>query len=367
MTILHLLPDFEYSSAARQVAVLASVLRNRGASPESAEITVHAAAPGPLGAAADWLKEAGVTVHALGRRRRFAFAAGWQLRRLVAELGVDLVHAWRRPAWRAAATLPRRSTGPALIVSQPLRGGRPLPLDRWLLRRADRLVVENAAEADALRATGVSFDRVATIPLAVSGSPKPHTSVTSDVELPGDARLVLCVGPINPGHGFRDAVWAFDVLRYVYPDSRLVIVGDGPALVGVQRFVRAVGRAEGRIHFLPARPDVAGLIGRATVVWVPSRTDCGHQVALEALVSGRPVVATRQPGLAALIDNGRTGLHVPSGQPLAFVAATRRLLDDPRFADELGASGRQAALTHHAQADIAVKWSDVYGLVRRHS
>ena len=104
MTILHLLPDFDYSSASRQAAVLADALRDRRNSADGQTIILHAAAPGPVGAAADWLKEAGVTVQTLGRRRRFAFAAGWQLRRLVADLRIDVVHAWRRPAWRAAAT-----------------------------------------------------------------------------------------------------------------------------------------------------------------------------------------------------------------------------------------------------------------------
>lgn len=356
MTILHLLPDFDYSSAARQVAVLAAVFRDRGST------HVHAAAPGPVGATADWLRESGVEVHALGRRRRFAFAAGWQLRKLVAELNVDVVHAWRRPAWRAAATLPCPPIGPMLIISQPFRGARPLPLDRWLLRRADRVIAENAAEADAVRASGVSFDRVATVPLAVSG---PLTAESSpDIPGLGDAPIVLCVGPIKPGHGCRDAVWGFDVLRYVYPDFRLVVVGDGPALAGVQRFARAVGQAEGRIRFLPARPDAAVLIGRAAVVWIPSRTDCGHQVALEALAAGRPVVATRQPGLAALIDSGRTGLLVPRGEPLALVAATRRLLDEPAFADRLATAGRHAAVADHAPADVAARLAAVYGMTR---
>src|SRR5262249_15282958 len=183
-----------------------------------------------------------------------------------------------RPAWRAAATLPRRSTGPTLVVGQPLRGGRPLPLDRWVLRRADRIVAENAAEADAARAARVSFDRLATIPLAVSAQPTAQTALPSEIP-PRNASLILCVGPVRPGHAFRDAVWAFDVLRYVYPDFRLVIVGDGPALPGLRRFTSAVGQADGRIHFVPARPDAAGLLSRATVVWVPSRTDCGHPAA----------------------------------------------------------------------------------------
>jgi glycosyltransferase involved in cell wall biosynthesis len=360
MTILHLLPDFDYSSAARQAAVLAASLRDRG-SPERPELSIHVAAAGPPGPTADWFKAAGVTVHALGRRRRFAFSAGWQLRRLVGELSVDVVHAWRRPAWRAAATLPRRLSGPALVVSQPSRGGRPLPLDRWLLRRAERVVAENAAEADAIRAVGVSFDRVTTIRPAVSLSSRAQSPLPADV---GDARVVMCIGPIRLGHGFRDAIWAFDVLRYVYPDLRLVIVGDGAALPGLQRFARAVGYGDGRIHFLPHRPDAAGLLHTASVVWVPSRTDCGHQVALEALAAGRPVVATRLPGLAAVIDDGRTGLLVPPGEPVALVAATRRLFDDSSFAGRLVEAGRQAAIADHAPAEVAVRLADLYTMPR---
>jgi glycosyltransferase involved in cell wall biosynthesis len=233
-----------------------------------------------------------------------------------------------------------------------------------LFRRADRVVAENSTEADAVRAAGVPFDRVTIIPLAVSDPPTAHAPVTTEVPPIGDARFVLCVGPIKPGHGFRDAIWAFDVLRYVYPDFRLLIVGDGPALAGLQRFARAVGQAEGRIHFLAARSDATALIGRASMVWIPSRSDCGHLVALEALAAGRPVVATRQPGLYALIDDGRTGLLIPPGEPLALVAATRRLVDNPAFAEGLAEAGRHAARAQHAAADIATRWAELYAMTR---
>ena len=36
--------------------------------------------------------------------------------------------------------------------------------------------------------------------------------------LPPGARLVMCVGALTPAHGFRDAVWAADILQYVIPD-----------------------------------------------------------------------------------------------------------------------------------------------------
>ena len=61
------------------------------------------------------------------------------------------------------------------------------------------------------------------------------------------------------------------------------------------------------------------------------------------------------------------GAAVPTGEPLALVAATRRLLDNPTFASELARAGRQAALARHAAIDIAARWPEVYGTMRKHS
>src|SRR2546423_826934 len=58
--------------------------------------------------------------------------------------------------------------------------------------------------------------------------------------LPPSARLIVCVGALTPAHGFRDAVWGFDVLRYACPELHLVIVGDGPERTNLERFGRAI-------------------------------------------------------------------------------------------------------------------------------
>ena len=77
-----------------------------------------------------------------------------------------------------------------------------------------------------------------------------------------------------------------------------------------------------------------------------------------------PTKVDRRPGLAALVEHGRTALLVPPGEPLSLVAATRRLLDDPPFADRLRAAGRHAALADHSASNIAARWAEVYGVTR---
>ena len=74
-------------------------------------------------------------------------------------------------------------------------------------------------------------------------------------ELPSAARVVLSVGPLEPHKGYRDAVWAFDILKYLYDDVHLLLVGEGSARAPLQHFARLV-RADDRVHFLGARTDL---------------------------------------------------------------------------------------------------------------
>ncbi|MET0249065.1 MAG: glycosyltransferase, partial [Sphingobium sp.] len=61
---------------------------------------------------------------------------------------------------------------------------------------------------------------------------------------------------------------------------------------------------------------------------------------IEAMLTGRPVIATQGGAIASLIDHERTGLLVPPADPTALAAAIRRLVDAPAYAAILGEAGR---------------------------
>jgi hypothetical protein len=309
--LLYLLSHFDYSAAGKQVSLLAPALRSH-----PAVIDVHVAGLGPVGPMTEPLRGAGVPVHALGGGP----AGWWRLRRLVREMRPDVVHAWRLPAARAAAALARWGWPPlSVVISEPRRGGRPNALDRLL---------------------GITSDRSCDLPPVVAiptGEPPPL-----EVPLPPGAFVIMCVGKLTPEHGFRDAIWAADVLQHSVPQLQLVIVGDGPELARLQRFARGIN-VEGRYtHFLSGRPDAAPLLARADIVWVPGRGASGRQVALEAMAAGRPVVATARPELPAPLVDGRTGLLAPPHSPPELARQTRRLIDDADFAARIGAAARAA-------------------------
>jgi glycosyltransferase involved in cell wall biosynthesis len=66
-------------------------------------------------------------------------------------------------------------------------------------------------------------------------------------------------------------------------------------------------------------------------------------VVIEAMASGRPVIASQIGGLPELIDHGETGLLVPPGDPVALHTAIARLLAEPELGERMGQAGKRKA------------------------
>jgi glycosyltransferase involved in cell wall biosynthesis len=341
--VLFVTGDLEYSGAAAQLALLALGVP-RG------EIEPTVCVLGDEGPLAPALRAASVRVEALGRRRGLDVRPLLRLRRLLAELRPDVVHAWKPRAVRALALAAGRGSRP-LLVSHGLpvaraRGPVPGRLDRWLLRRADCVLAAGPAEADRWRRVGLSEVKVRVVPPGVRPAaperapllaPRPGTS----------GPYLLCVGPLEAHKGHRDAIWAFDVLRRLYPDLRLLLAGSGPERPRLERFVASIRLGE-IVHFVGAQEDLTGLLAQAEAVWVPSLADGGVHVALEAMAAGRPVVATHLPGLAEVVADGETGFLVPPGDKVNLARRTRLLLDDEARRRGMGEAGRRRAGRHFA-------------------
>jgi glycosyltransferase involved in cell wall biosynthesis len=90
---------------------------------------------------------------------------------------------------------------------------------------------------------------------------------------------------------------------------------------------------------------------------IPTRTfrEPWGLVVNEAMNRALPVIASDAVGAAAggLVCDGRNGLIVPAGEPIALAAALRRLAGDPQLRRRMGAAGREdvSAYTHDAWAE----------------
>jgi glycosyltransferase involved in cell wall biosynthesis len=165
---------------------------------------------------------------------------------------------------------------------------------------------------------------------------------------------VLFVGRLTPHKGI-------DVLiRALPPGARLTIVGTGghdpdPPERDYPQLLRDLAEARDVEFVGPVDDDdLADRYRRAAVVVVPSveRTWYGREiavsellglVAIEAMASGTPVVASRVGGLPEVVQDGVTGYLVPPGDVAALHGRLTAILRDPELAGRLGANGRALA------------------------
>lgn len=195
--------------------------------------------------------------------------------------------------------------------------------------------------------------RAGTVRVVTNGVPLP------DVQTPAARRgtgfVVGAVGRLHQQKGFDVLIGA--VARV--PGSRLVLVGDGPERLPLQRLAAELGIAD--------RVEVTGWTSSATaylptfdVLALPSRYEGLPLVLLEGMLVGNAIVATGVGSIPDGLRDGETGLLVPVDDVAALAAALRRMKADPALRLGLGAAASERAHRLFTAAAMARAYEDVY-------
>ena len=183
-----------------------------------------------------------------------------------------------------------------------------------------------------------------------------HPNVTPALPSP-DEFTVGFVGSMKPWHGLPVLIEAFALLHERVPQSRLLLVGEGPqqAAIRVELARRGGGLAQA-VHFTgsAAPGDVPALLTSMDVAVAPYPDAKGFYFSplkvYEYLASGCAVVASRVGQVAAIIKDEIDGLLCPPGDAAALAAALERLHGDPALCARLGEAGRATAALQHSWA-----------------
>lgn len=154
-----------------------------------------------------------------------------------------------------------------------------------------------------------------------------------------DERLIGTVGSLTyrKGHAFLLRAFAA-VLRY-HPNSRLLVVGEGPELEALTKLRHDLG-IEAYVDFVGFVPNVAPILKRLDVYVHPSVNEPFGIAILEAMAAHRCVVATAVEGIPEIILDGETGYLVRYGDVEGLAALLGRLLEDSSLRAEVGQRAR---------------------------
>lgn len=156
------------------------------------------------------------------------------------------------------------------------------------------------------------------------------------------APVAACVGRVTPQKGQDVLLAAWPSVAAQLPEARLVIVGGGES----RQVLR--GRAPSSVTFEDPVRDVRPWYAAADVVVLPSRWEGLSLTLLEALATGRCVVASDIPGITEMTPDGAGALVPPGDAP----ALAREIGDRLEHPERARAEGTVAARYAAAEADV---------------
>jgi glycosyltransferase involved in cell wall biosynthesis len=199
------------------------------------------------------------------------------------------------------------------------------------------------------RDLGVARSRVHMVPNGVRCESASTPTLRAELNLaPGD-RLLACVGNLYPVKGHRYLVDAMALIRGAHPSAHLAIAGRGDLAEALLSQARELGVAD-RVHLLGLRSDISSILADADVFVMPSLSEGLPMALLEAMVAGRPIVATDVGEVGYALARGEAGILVPPADAIQLAAALELLLGHRSRAMELG---RRAAARVRAEYDVS--------------
>jgi glycosyltransferase involved in cell wall biosynthesis len=211
------------------------------------------------------------------------------------------------------------------------------PLETWIYSRYTAIACASKAIGDSLRAW-------------VPGLAQKITVIPNGIDLQKFQQATpvsrASIG-INDGNHVLLYVASFQrrkdhgtLLRAIarIPNVDLVLAGDGDLRAQFEHEAKCLDIAH-RVHFLGRRSDVAELLKMADIyVHAPAFEGFGIAAA-EAMASGKPIIASKVPGLAEVV--GEAGLLIPPGDSLALATSIRSLIESPERRSELARAAMQ--------------------------
>ncbi len=192
------------------------------------------------------------------------------------------------------------------------------------------------------------------IPLGSFGQaaePTLRASLTGEAARP----LVLTVARLDRLKGLR---YLIEAAVHV-PQAVFVVAGEGSERADLEARARAAGVAD-RVVFLGHRDDIPQLLAACDVFVLPTLNEGLGLSVLEAMASGKPVVATRIGGIPEAVEDGVSGLLVAPRDASALAGAIRSLLRDRALANRLAAAGRVRVVERFGAETMVKKTMDLY-------
>jgi glycosyltransferase involved in cell wall biosynthesis len=241
-------------------------------------------------------------------------------------------------------------------------------LDRLALRLVSGVVCVSEGQRRRLEALGVRARHVWVVHNAVSTPASVHDlqtarrSVLKRFELPVDSLLCVSAGRLSPEKGHKDLLGAIAAMGEQAFGCSFLLCGDGPCRNALERQAHALGIWE-RVRFAGFISDIQDVFQVMDLLVLPSHSEGLPNVVLEAFACGKAVVATSVGGVPELVENGRSGILVPPGQPGVLAEAIVRCITEPSLREAYGRAGQSTVRSQFTFEEQTRRLESIYAQI----
>jgi glycosyltransferase involved in cell wall biosynthesis len=181
---------------------------------------------------------------------------------------------------------------------------------------------------------------------------------------PVNVPLIGAIGNIKPVKGYDILLNAAVNVHKELPNAYFIIIGGvRQQYQNCMKYLKALAVGKNilnKVFFIGERNDVEKLLPILDVYVLPSRSEGTSIAMLEAMASGRPIVATKVGGTVDIIENNKTGLLVPPEDPASLAKAIMQLLKNQSLAKMLGEQAQLMAEKEFSVGSMIEKYLALY-------
>ncbi len=282
----------------------------------------------------------------------FFISATIKLLRIVRKYEIDLIHAHyiMPPGLIAVICSMISGTKTAVTIHGSdifVLAGKPLlkSMIKFVLKRSDYVFVVSDSLKEGVLKLGIEGieNKLSITYNAVDVErfrPDQHSTFKEEMKIDPQKPIILFVGNLVWQKGVEYFIRAKEFLN---EDAEIVIVGDGPLfeeLKGIVEFEKMEG-----ITFTGARRDIENIIPAADIFVLPSLSEGRPTVLLEAMASGKPVVATNVGGIPEIV-NKDTGILVNPEDPVGIAEAINKILQNKELQEKMCKAAREQVMKY---------------------
>jgi glycosyltransferase involved in cell wall biosynthesis len=241
-------------------------------------------------------------------------------------------------------------------------------INKFLARCSDKVVaVSETVKKDILTYDGLSEDKVRVIYngidtdrfLNINGS-----LIRSKLGISSEAPVVGTVGRLALQKGQKYLIDAVSTLREKFPQIALLFVGDGPLRNELENHVKALG-IEMNVIFLGIRRDIPQILSAIDIFVLPSLWEGLPSALIEAMASGKPIIASDIPPIREIVNSEKVGILVPPKNSNAIADSIELLLHNKNLAENISNTAKEKAFSIFNIEITAQHYTDLFKNVLR--